>query len=43
VGQTALDAKVKINGVDVESATNKMVDAVEGVTLQLNQVTTAPS
>jgi flagellar hook-associated protein 2 len=42
VGQTAQDAKVKINGVDVESATNKMVDAVEGVTLQLSQVTTAP-
>lgn len=42
VGQTALDAEVKINGVDVKSATNKMVDVVEGVTLQLNQVTTAP-
>jgi flagellar hook-associated protein 2 len=43
VGQTALDAKVKINGVDVVSATNKMVDAVAGVTLQLNQTTTTPA
>lgn len=43
VGQTALDANVKINGVNVVSATNKMVDIVPGVTLQLNQVTTAPA
>lgn len=42
VGQTALNAKVKINGVAVESATNKMADVVPGVTLQLSQVTTAP-
>lgn len=42
-GQTALDAKVNINGVDVVSATNKMTDAIPGVTLQLNQVTTAPA
>ena len=42
VGQTALDAKVKINGVDVVSATNKMENAVTGVTLQLSQVTTTP-
>lgn len=41
-GQTALDAKVKINGVNVVSATNKMTDVIPGVTLQLNQVTTAP-
>lgn len=41
VGQTALDAKVKINGVSVASATNKMSDVVPGVTLQLNQVTTS--
>ncbi len=40
-GQSALDAKVKINGVDVVSATNKMTDVIPGVTLQLNQVTTA--
>jgi flagellar hook-associated protein 2 len=43
VGQTAQDAKVKINGVAVVSATNKMADIVPGVTLQLNQVTTAPA
>lgn len=42
VGQTALDAKVKINGVDVVSGTNKMENAITGVTLQLSQVTTAP-
>ena len=42
VGQTALDAKVKINGVDVVSATNTMANAITGVTLQLSQVTTAP-
>lgn len=41
VGQTALDAKVKINGIAVASATNKMTDVVPGVTLQLNQVTTS--
>jgi len=41
VGQTALDAKVKINGVAVTSSTNKMPDVVPGVTLQLNQVTTS--
>ena len=43
VGQTALNAQVKINGVDVVSATNKMVNVVPGVTLQLNQVTTSPA
>ncbi|MDO8450748.1 MAG: flagellar filament capping protein FliD [Rhodoferax sp.] len=43
VGQTAQDAKVKINGVAVVSGANKMVDVVPGVTLQLNQVTTAPA
>lgn len=43
VGQTALDAKVKINGVDISSATNTMSNVTPGVTLQLNQVTTAPA
>lgn len=43
VGQTALDAKVNINGVDISSATNNMVNVTPGVTLQLNQVTTAPA
>ena len=43
IGQTALDAKVKINGVDITSATNKMTDVIPGVTLQLSQVTTVPA
>lgn len=43
VGQTALDAKVNINGVDITSATNKMVNVTPGVTLQLSQLTTAPA
>jgi flagellar hook-associated protein 2 len=42
VGQTALNAKVTINGVAVVSATNTMTNAIPGVTLQLSQVTTAP-
>ena len=42
-GQTALDAKVQISGVNVVSATNTMKDVIPGVTLQLNQVTAAPA
>lgn len=42
VGQTGLDATLKINGVDVVSASNKMANAIPGVTLQLSQVTTGP-
>lgn len=42
IGQAPLNAKVKINGVLVESASNKMTDVTAGVTLQLNQVTTSP-
>lgn len=42
VGQSAQDAKVKINGVSVVSATNKMTDVLPGVTLQLTQTTSAP-
>jgi flagellar hook-associated protein 2 len=42
VGQKALNAEVKINGVDVVSASNKMENVIPGVTLQLSQVTTAP-
>lgn len=42
VGQTALNAKVKINGVDVVAASNKMTDVIPGVTLQLSQTTVAP-
>lgn len=43
VGQTALDAKVNINGVDITSATNTMSNVTPGVNLQINQVTTAPT
>ncbi len=43
VGQTALDAKVNINGVNITSASNNMQSVTPGVTLQLNQVTTAPA
>lgn len=42
VGQSAQDAKVKINGVSVVSATNKMTDVLPGVSLQLTQTTSAP-
>jgi flagellar hook-associated protein 2 len=42
VGQSPLDAKVKINGVSVKSATNTMANVTTGVSLQLSQVTTAP-
>jgi len=42
VGQTALDANLKINGVNVVSASNKLANAVSGVSLQLGQVTTGP-
>lgn len=42
VGQSAQDAKVKINGVSVVSATNKMTDVHPGVSLQLTQTTSAP-
>jgi len=43
VGQTAQDANLKINGVDVVAASNKLANAVPGVTLQLNEVTAAPA
>lgn len=42
MGQAAMNALVDINGVPIVSATNKMVDVITGVTLQLNQVTTEP-
>ena len=41
-GQVAQDANVKINGIDVVSATNKLTAAVPGVTLQLSGITTSP-
>lgn len=42
MSQTALNAVVKINGVDVQSASNTMTNVVTGVSLQLAQVTTSP-
>jgi len=42
LSQTARDAKVKIDGVAVVSATNKLGGVIVGVDLQLSQVTTAP-
>ena len=42
MSQVAQNAQVKINGVSVSSASNKMTDVVPGVTLQLSQVTTTP-
>jgi flagellar hook-associated protein 2 len=42
-GQAPVNAKIKVNGVSVESATNKISDVTPGVTLQLNQKTTSPA
>jgi flagellar hook-associated protein 2 len=41
-GQAAQDALLKIDGIDVASASNTVTGALEGVTLQLRQVTTDP-
>lgn len=41
LGQTGLDANVKFNGVVIQSATNTLTNVVPGLTLQLNQLTTA--
>lgn len=42
MSQTAVDAKVKLNGVEVVSASNKLTDVITGVTLQVSQLTTSP-
>jgi flagellar hook-associated protein 2 len=42
LSQTARDAKVKIDGVEVISSTNKISGVIAGLDLQLSQVTTAP-
>lgn len=42
LGQTARNAKATLNGVAVESASNTLVDTIPGLTLKLQQVTTAP-
>lgn len=38
--QTAADAKVKINGLDITSASNTLNDVVQGLTMNLQKVTT---
>lgn len=40
--QEALNAKATVNNVAIVSASNKLTDALPGLTLQLSQVTTAP-
>lgn len=42
LGQSGLDAMAKLNGVAIQSASNTLSDVVPGLTLKLNQVTTAP-
>jgi len=41
MGQSGLDANLKINGVALTSATNNMTNVIPGVSLQLLQTTTA--
>lgn len=41
MGQSGLDANLKINGVALTSATNNMTNVIPGVSLQLLQATTA--
>jgi flagellar hook-associated protein 2 len=41
MGQSGLDANLKINGVALTSATNSMTNVIPGVSLQLLQTTTA--
>jgi flagellar hook-associated protein 2 len=40
--QAATDAKATVNGIDITSSTNELTTTVEGMTLRLRQVTTAP-
>ncbi|GAB3667517.1 flagellar filament capping protein FliD [Ramlibacter alkalitolerans] len=40
--QAAQDAKFRLDGLDLSAATNTPADVLEGVTLNLKQVTTAP-
>jgi flagellar hook-associated protein 2 len=40
--QTGLNAAALLNGVAIDSATNTLTEVVPGLTLRLNQVTTAP-
>jgi flagellar hook-associated protein 2 len=38
--QTAADAKAFVNGLEINSATNNLSDVIQGLTLNLNKVTT---
>jgi flagellar hook-associated protein 2 len=40
--QSASDARASVNGIDVVSASNELSGTIEGLTLRLRQVTTAP-
>jgi flagellar hook-associated protein 2 len=42
ISQTALSAQVKINGISVSSEKNTIENALPGVTVNLNQVTSTP-
>lgn len=42
LGQSGLNAAVSLNGVTIDSATNTLSNVVPGLTLQLQQVTSAP-
>ncbi len=42
LGQSGLNASVSLNGVVIDAATNTLSNVVPGLTLQLQQVTTAP-
>lgn len=42
LSQAGLNALATVNNVSISSASNKLTDTLEGMTIQLNQVTTAP-
>lgn len=41
--QVAQNSKLKIDGIDISKSTNTISDAIEGVTLNLKQITTTPA
>ena len=41
MSQTAQDAKLKLNGVDVVSASNSLTNVITGISLQLSQITSS--
>lgn len=42
LSQAGLNALATVNNVSISSASNKLTDTLEGLTIQLNQVTTSP-